>query len=94
MENPNIIIADEPTPGLDIVSAKKTMDYFKNFKLIKIVNYFPAGNDVLECLCDFNGKIAQVKLGDEWKFINTDGRILSTPTLDYHNNNIFHLVYL
>ena len=29
---------------------------FKNFKLIKIVNYFPAGNDVLECLCDFNGK--------------------------------------
>jgi peptide/nickel transport system ATP-binding protein len=31
MENPKIIIADEPTPGLDMESAKKTMDYFKNF---------------------------------------------------------------
>lgn len=31
MENPNLIIADEPTPGLDVVSAKKTMEYFKNF---------------------------------------------------------------
>lgn len=27
---------------------------FKSFKLIKIVNYLPAGNDVLECLVDFN----------------------------------------
>ena len=31
MEDPNIIIADEPTPGLDMESAKKTMDYFKSF---------------------------------------------------------------
>lgn len=31
MKDPRLIIADEPTPGLDIDSAKKTMDYFKNF---------------------------------------------------------------
>lgn len=31
MKDPKLIIADEPTPGLDIESAKKTMDYFKNF---------------------------------------------------------------
>jgi peptide/nickel transport system ATP-binding protein len=31
MEDPKIIIADEPTPGLDMESAKKTMDYFKSF---------------------------------------------------------------
>ncbi|WP_303863682.1 ABC transporter ATP-binding protein [Alkalibaculum bacchi] len=31
MKNPRLIIADEPTPGLDIQSAKKTMDYFKNY---------------------------------------------------------------
>jgi len=30
MKDPNLIIADEPTPGLDIVSAKKTMNYFKD----------------------------------------------------------------
>lgn len=33
---------------------------FKTFKLIKITNYLPAGNDVLECLCDFNGKNKKV----------------------------------
>lgn len=31
MKDPQIIIADEPTPGLDMKSAKRTMDYFKNF---------------------------------------------------------------
>lgn len=35
---------------------------FKRFKLIKIVNYLPAGNDVLECLVDFNGKDKRVFL--------------------------------
>ena len=31
MEDSQIIIADEPTPGLDIESSSKTMGYFKNF---------------------------------------------------------------
>lgn len=31
MKDPRLIIADEPTPGLDIESAKKTMDYFRKF---------------------------------------------------------------
>ena len=31
MDDPKIIIADEPTPGLDMASAKKTLDYFKSF---------------------------------------------------------------
>ena len=29
MKEPKLIIADEPTPGLDIESARKTMNYFK-----------------------------------------------------------------
>lgn len=33
---------------------------FKTFKLIKVINYFPAGNDVLECLCNFNEKNKKV----------------------------------
>lgn len=33
---------------------------FTNFKLIKILNYLPAGNDVIECLCDFNGQNKKV----------------------------------
>ncbi len=31
MQEPRMIIADEPTPGLDVESAKKTMDYFRDF---------------------------------------------------------------
>lgn len=31
MENPSLIIADEPTPGLHLEAAKKAMQHFRNF---------------------------------------------------------------
>lgn len=29
---------------------------YKNIIIEKIINYFPAGNDVIECICIYNNK--------------------------------------
>lgn len=62
---------------------------FKNIKLFEIVNYFPAGNDVMEGICDYQGrkhkviiKIERSKVSDFTVEFNT---ITKLNTNNYYN---------
>ncbi|WP_326911058.1 ABC transporter ATP-binding protein [Sedimentibacter sp. MB31-C6] len=79
IKEPSLIIADEPTPGLDVESAKKTMNYFRNFadenKAVVLITHD------IELAINYSDKIA----------IFYAGHILELTKAKYFNKGVSYL---
>jgi len=68
---------------------------FKNLKLKEIINYLPAGNDVLECLFEFQNRKQKLFLKIERSKVvdfETEVKNLNILHNEYHYNNISRVI--